>query len=190
MAVWCSLVSTALVPLIAAAKSPLLAWRDPIYIAAGFAGVVAIALLLFQPLLALRKLPGINASLSRKGHRFVGISLVALVSIHVLGLWLTSPPDVIDALLFRSPTPFAPWGVISMWALLISALIAGFRRNLPIRTTTWKVIHRTLSLIIVGGAVVHALLIDGTMELVSKSVLSVVILAVTLLTWVNAKRKH
>jgi hypothetical protein len=40
------------VPLTFAATSEYLACRDPIYIAAGFAGVVALCLALVQPLLA------------------------------------------------------------------------------------------------------------------------------------------
>ena len=180
-AIWSFLLTLALVPLIAAGLSPLLAWRQPIYIAAGFAGVIAMVLLLFQLLLAARKLPGIHATSSLKCHRFIGVSLVVLVLVHVLGLWITSPPDVIDALLFRSPTPFAPWGVIAMWALLISACSAALRRKLPMRILTWRVVHRTLSLVIIGGTVVHAMLIDGTMEFYSKAVLSAALVIVACL---------
>ena len=46
------------------------------------------------------------------------------VIVHVAGLWLTSPPDVIDVLLFRSPTPFSAWGAIAMWAVFAAALWA------------------------------------------------------------------
>ena len=34
--------------------------------------------------------------------------MAVAVVIHVAGLWITSPPDMIDALLFTSPTPFSP----------------------------------------------------------------------------------
>ena len=127
---WAALALAIGIPLVAAARSPLLQWRDPIYILAGFAGVLGLALILVQPLLILGALPGLPA---RRAHRWVGATLVALVLIHVGGLWITSPPDVIDVLLFRSPTPFAIWGVIAMWALFAAALLASVRRRRAVR---------------------------------------------------------
>ena len=104
---WSALVIVAILPIAAAANSPLLAWRQPIYITAGFAGVVGMVLLLFQPLLASGKLPGLSPKRSRTTHKWVGVALVLAVVIHVTGLWITSPPDVIDALLFVSPLTLA-----------------------------------------------------------------------------------
>ena len=56
--IWTALTAAVAVPIAAAAASPLLAWRDPVYIAAGFAGIVGLALLLVQPLLIGGYLPG------------------------------------------------------------------------------------------------------------------------------------
>lgn len=53
--------------------------------------------------------------------------------LHVVGLWVTSPPDVIDALLFWSPTPFSFCGVVAMWAVFASALMAPS----PARLASW-----------------------------------------------------
>jgi hypothetical protein len=47
--------------------------------------------------------------------------LVVAVVVHVGGLWITSPPDMIDALLLTSPTPFSAFGVIAMWAIFAVA---------------------------------------------------------------------
>ena len=58
-----------------------------------FAGVVALALLLLQPLLAGGYLPGLAARRSRHLHAWVGAGLLAAVVVHVAGLWLTSPPE-------------------------------------------------------------------------------------------------
>ncbi|MEL6980751.1 MAG: ferric reductase-like transmembrane domain-containing protein, partial [Pseudomonadota bacterium] len=138
-------------PLAAAATSPLLAWREPIYIAAGFAGVVALALLLLQPLLIAGLLPGAAGRAGRRLHGWVGGVLAAAVIIHVGGLWITSPPDVVDALLFRSPTPFSAWGVISMLAVFAAALLAALRRRLKPRA--WRLAHRGLVLLTIIGAV-------------------------------------
>jgi len=173
--VWLVLLTLVLVPLVLASASPLLAWRQPIYIGAGLAGVLALSLLLFQPLLVSHIPPGISKAKASRYHRALGIALTVLVLLHVAGLWITSPPDVIDALMFRSPTPFAPWGVIAMWALLISASIAILRKRLPWSAKRWRLVHRSLAFIIVLGTVVHAILIDGTMESMSKIMLCVAV---------------
>jgi predicted ferric reductase len=174
--IWAALAAALVVPLAVAATSPLLAWREPIYIAACLAGVVALALLLLQPLLAGRYLPGLTARRSRQLHAWIGAGLLTAVIAHVAGLWLTSPPDVIDALLFRSPTPFAAWGVVAMWAVIATALLATLRRRLRLRPTAWRACHLTLAAVIVTGTVVHALLIEGTMGTLSKAALSALVL--------------
>lgn len=176
--VWTALTTAVALPIIGAGASPLLAWRDPIYIAGGFAGVIAMTLMLIQPLLVGGYLPGISAGRSRRFHRIVGGVLVGAVLIHVASLWITSPPDVIDTLLFASPTPFAVWGVIAMWAIFASALLATLRRRLSM--SAWRLAHTTLAVVIVVGTVVHALLIEGTMETLSKVALSVLIVVATL----------
>ena len=130
---WAALGIAVAVPIGVAATSPLLAWREPVYIVAGFAGVFALALLLVQPLLAGGRLPGLPGVRGRRVHRRVGAALVAAVVLHVAGLWVTSPPDVIDALLLRSPTPFSLWGVIAMWATFAAALSAALRGHLRVR---------------------------------------------------------
>ncbi len=102
------------------------------------------------------------------------------VVIHVGGLWFTSPPDVIDALLFVSPTPFSAWGVIAMWAIFAVALLAALRRRLRLRPRTWRISHTFLAVVIVVGSVVHGILIEGTMETVSKAALCALVLAATI----------
>jgi predicted ferric reductase len=160
-----------------AATSPLLAYRDPVYIAACFAGVAAMALVLVQPLLAGGYLPGLPARPGRRVHRWVGAGLVIMVAAHVAGLWLTSAPDVIDALLFESPTPFSAWGVVAMWATFASAVLATLRWPLRLRPRLWRIGHTALAAVIVVGSVVHALLIEGTMGTVSKAALCALVLA-------------
>lgn len=173
--IWGALATALAVPVAVAATSPLLAWRDPVYIVAGFAGVVGLGLLLLQPLLAGGHLPGLRVRLGRRLHAWVGAGLVTAVTVHVAGLWLTSPPDVIDALLFRSPTAFSVWGVVAMWAVFASALLAALRGRLRLRV--WRLGHLALAVVIVLGSVVHALLIDGTMGPVSKVVLCALVVA-------------
>jgi predicted ferric reductase len=177
--IWVVLTTAIAVPILAAAASPLLAWRQPIYIAAGFAGVVAMALLLVQPLLVGGYLPGLSGLRGRLVHRWIGSLLIGAVVLHVAGLWITSPPDVIDALTFTSPTPFSAWGVVAMWAVFAAALLAAFRRKLRLRPSTWRLAHTFLVVVTVTCSVVHALLIEGTMETVSKVGLCTLVSAAT-----------
>src|SRR3984893_14958839 len=175
--IWAALAAAICVPIAAAAASPLLAWRGPLYITAGFAGILALGLMLVQPLLAGVYLPGLSGYRGRRANRWIGGALVAAVVIHVAGLWITSPPDMIDALLFTSPTPFSPFGVIAMWAIFAVALLAALRRRL--RPRTWRIVHTLLAIVIVPATVVHGILIEGAMETVSKAALCALVLAAT-----------
>jgi predicted ferric reductase len=177
---WVAIAAAVGVPIAAAAASPLLAWRGPVYILAGFAGIIALGIMLFQPVLIGGYLPGLSAGIGRRAHRWIGGALVVAVVIHVGGLWITSPPDMIDALLFSSPTPFSPWGVIAMWAIFAVALLAALRRRLGLRLRTWRIAHTLLAIVIVVGSVVHGILIEGTMETVSKAALCLLVLAATI----------
>lgn len=165
-AIWACLAAAMTVPVVVAARSPLLAWRDAVYVVAGLAGVLALALLLVQPLLSGAYLPGLRLRLARRLHGWVGAGIVVTVVVHVGALWLTSPPDVVDALLFQSPTAFSVWGVLAMWAVFGTAVLALLRGR--IRLVLWRLCHVVLAVVIAGGTVVHALLIDGTMGPLSK----------------------
>lgn len=176
-AAWGVLATAIIVPIALAAMSPLLAWRGPVYIAAGFFGILAMAALLLQPLLAARKLPGVTARKSRTLHRWIGAALASLVALHVAFLWITSPPDVMDVLAFDSPTPFSDWGAIAMWATFAAALLAAFRKRTGLRPQTWRIAHVSVASVVVVGSVVHALLIEGTMEPISKALLCALVVA-------------
>ena len=166
--IWTLLLAIAVSTLGAAASSPLLEYRGPVYVMAGLAGVVGLCLMLFQPLLAAGLLPGLTTYRGRRIHRWIGGALILSVLLHVIGLWITSPPDVIDALLFTSPTPFSAWGVIAMWALFATALLAITRRRFRQRLRVWRGLHSALAVVIVLGTVIHSLQIVGTMETVTK----------------------
>ena len=177
--IWAALAVAIVLPVAVAARSPLLQWREPVYIIAGLAGVIGMALILLQPLLAGGYLPGLPALRGRGLHRWIGAALVLAVIIHVGGLWITSPPDVIDALLFVSATPFSVWGVIAMWAIFATALLAVLRSRRTLGPRAWRLGHSALALVIVIGTVIHALLIQGTMGQISKIILSGLVIAAT-----------
>jgi hypothetical protein len=176
--IWAALAAAICVPIALAALSPLHEWRGPVYILAGFAGIIALGLVLVQPLLIGGYLPGLPAHRGRRAHYWIGGALVAAVVIHVGGLWITSPPDMVDALLFVSPTPFSPFGVIAMWAIFAVAVLAALRRRLGLRT--WRIAHMSLAVVIVGGSVLHGMLIEGTMETMSKAALCALVLVATI----------
>ena len=139
--IWAVLAAAILVPIAAAATSPQLEWRGPVYIVAGFAGIIALGLVLVQPLLIGGYLPGLSGYPGRRAHHWIGGALVVAVVIHVAGLWITSPPDMIDALLFGSPTPFSPFGCDRHVGDLCGRGSGG---NPPaIRTATADVAHRS-----------------------------------------------
>lgn len=185
--IWVVLLISVAIPIAVAALSPLLAWREPVYIVSGFAGILAMGLLLFQPLLAGGYIPDLSTRMSRRLHRWVGATLVLAVVVHVGGLWITSPPDVVDALLFRSATFFSAWGVIAMWAVFGAALFALTLRRLRLQWWVWRLGHTSLAAITVVGSVIHALLIEGTMEPITKVLLCVFVLAVTLKVLVDLR---
>src|SRR5215469_13077864 len=140
--IWSALAIAICVPIAFAATSPQLEWRGPVYILAGFSGIIALGLLLVQPLLIAGYLPALSAYRGRRAHHWIGGALVAAIVIHVAGLWITSPPDMIDALTYTSPTPFSPFGVIAMWAIFAVALLVALRRRL--RPRTWRIAHISL----------------------------------------------
>ena len=185
--IWVALAAALCVPIVAAATSPLLEWRGPVYILAGFAGIVALGLLLVQPMLAGGYLPGPSAYRGRRAHHWIGGAVVVAVVVHVGGLWITSPPDMIDALLFASPTPFSPFGVIAMWAIFAVALLAAFRRRLGLRR--WRIVHMALAAVIVVGTVAHGMLIEGAMETVSKAALCTLVLGAATIAMADLVRR-
>jgi len=188
---WFALLAAVAVPVVAASLSPLLEWRTPVYIAAGFAGILGLCVMLFQPMLAAGLLPGLSLKVSRQVHSRLGVALFVLVVVHIVGLWITSPPDVIDALLFASPTPFSVWGVIAMWCIFASVLLALFRSRFRRHLRVWKLSHKVFAASAVLGTAVHALKIEGAMETTTKTALCVLVVIISfgVLLNINARWK-
>ena len=94
--IWAIVLLAGLGPLVIAAQSPLLAWRQGIYILAGFAGILGLGLLLLQPLLAAGLMPGLAAPRWRWVHRLGGIALTCCIALHVIGFWEEDIPGNIS----------------------------------------------------------------------------------------------
>lgn len=182
IAIWAGVLLALAAPIIAAGFSPYLLYRNPAYIAASFAGILALLLLVMQPLLAGGYLPNLRLRTARLWHRATGSLLVVAVTVHVLGLYITSPPDTLDALLLVSPTPFSLYGVIALWGVVVTGMLVALRRKLPLLYLPWAILHNTLAFLIVVTTVVHALLIQGTMGAFTKWLTCIAVLLLTL--WV------
>jgi len=167
------------VPVVLAGFSPYLQYRDIPYIVGGFAGIVCLSLLFLQPLLPAAYLPGTRGPAGRRWHRRVGIAILAMVALHIGGLFITSPPDTIDALLLVAPTPFSVYGVTAMWGVVLTAVLVALRRRIGLRHATWQLVHNGLAAIVVVATVIHAVQIQGAMEPVTKWALCVAVLIAT-----------
>ena len=176
---WGSVAAVMIVPVAIAAFSPYLASRNMPYIVGGFAGIVGLSLLFLQPLLPAGYLAGSDGPAGGRWHRWLGVAIVAAVTLHVGGLYLARPPDTIDALLLVSPTPFSVYGVTAMWGVLVTAILVLFRRRFGLRYSVWRLIHNGLAAIVVVATVIHALQIEGAMEPVSKWMLCMAVVGTT-----------
>jgi len=177
--IWVGLAFAILTPVLMATTSPYLASRNIPYIVGGFAGIICLSLFVIQPLLAAGYLPGLTLANERNWHRWIGTAIVLFVAMHVGGLYLTSPPDTLDALLLVAPTPFSVYGVLGMWGVAVTAVLVALRRRLGLSYSTWFIIHNVLALTVVLATIIHALQIEGAMEIVSKWMLCLTALTAT-----------
>lgn len=185
--VWAALLVVMAAPILIAATSPYLAYRTPAYIVGGFAGIAALALIVVQPLLAAGYLPGPGLTAARRWHRRLGAAIVLCVGLHVGGLYLTSPPDTLDALLLVSATPFSVYGVLAMWGVVATAVLVALRRRLGLRPSTWSFVHNALALVVVVATVIHAVQIEGAMGTASKWALCLAALAASVWTLLDLR---
>jgi predicted ferric reductase len=179
LGVWLIVAAIAAVPVIAAALSPLQRGREFLWITGGMAGVVALSLLFVQPLFTATAPVLTAAGAGIRWHRWGGVAIIAMVALHVGALYAYSPEDVMDALLLVAPTPFSLYGVISLWCVILTGALAAARRKLRLGHRRWRIAHSVLAVAIVSSAAVHAVLIEGAMEEISKLAICLAALATT-----------
>lgn len=180
---WLLVALVIFVPILVATQSSLLEWRQPIYVAAGFAGIIALALMLLQTLLVSGQL--LVGSKQRYAHAIVGGSIVSLIVVHIGGLWYVSPPDVVDVLLFRSPTPFGLWGMIATLAVIASSGLAIFRTRISL--TRFRALHGASAVLVVLTTIAHTILIEGAMGQNTKVALCIMVVGA--LFWTLWRRR-
>lgn len=174
-------------PIVIATGSPFLTSRNPAYILAGFSGIICLELLVIQPMLAAGYIPGLPKPLARRWHRLTGAAICVAVMLHVGGLFVTSPPDTMDALLLVAPTPFSVYGVTAFWGVILTALLVLLRKRSGLRLSTWRIIHNGLAFVVVLSTAIHALQIEGTMGTASKWVVCLCMLAITTIALVDLR---
>lgn len=177
---WIAVALVAAVPVAVAAASPLLGGRDLVWVLGGMAGVVALSLLFVQPLLVSAWLPGTRGRTGIAWHRLGGALALALVLAHVGGLYIYSPEDIADALLLVAPTPFSLYGVTGLAALSLAALLGFSRRLVRLPPILWRGLHLGLAAVAAVASVVHAWMIEGAMEGLTKGMICAAVVLATL----------
>lgn len=157
------LVAIVLLPVLLAALSPLQAGRAVPWVWGTLAGVLALSLVVVHVLLPTGWLNSFVGEHNLGWHRILGISITGLTLAHILGLYLYSPDDIGDALVLAAPT-YSRLGVLSAGCLVLSVVLAVTRRQLRLADADWKTIHSALAIAIVGTAVAHAVLLQGTLD--------------------------
>ena len=179
VAAWLLSALTAILPIGAAAASPLLGGREWLWITGGMAGVVALSLLAVQPLLVAAAPALLAPKAGVTWHRVGGIAIMAMVALHIGALYAYSPDDVTDILLLSAPTSFSIYGVIGLWCLILTALLTAVRRIYRLSYTAWRIAHSVLAVLLVGASVIHTIQIEGAMEAYSKLAICIVAMALT-----------
>ena len=62
-----------------------------------------------------------------------------------------------------------------MWAAFAAVFLGLARRRLALRFRVWRLGHTSLAAVTIMGSVVHAMLIEGTMEVMTKTALCVLV---------------
>lgn len=55
-------------------------------------------------------------------------------------------------------------GVLSAGCLILSLVLALARRKLPLVYTDWQIVHSALAVAVVGTAIAHVILLQGTLD--------------------------
>ncbi len=69
-----------------------------------------------------------------------------------------------------------------MWAGFAAAAMGVLRQRLSLRFRVWRLGHAGLAIVTILGSVVHAMLIEGTMEVMTKTALCGLVLLASVRT--------
>ena len=126
------------------------------------AAALAVSALAVQPLLA--------GSGRLRWHRVLGAVALALVLIHLGGLFVVGAEDTLFALSLDGPTR-GRMATLATIALIAVVALGVARARLPMSGPTWRILHGFLAALVVGLGFGHAVLTDGALDGFGTSVL-------------------
>ena len=132
-----------------------LASGPPALVVSTGAAALAVSALVLQPLLA-----GSNCI---SWHRVLGGVALALVLVHVGGLFLVEVDDTLFAMSPDGPTR-ARMALIGTVALIAVVGLGAARTRLPMSGPTWRILHAFLAALVIALGFGHALLTDGALD--------------------------
>ena len=126
------------------------------------AAALAVSALALQPVLA--------GTGRLRWHRVLGAVALALVLLHLGGLYLESPEDTLFALSLDGPTR-GRMAALATAALIGVVALGVLRARLPMAGATWRVLHGFLAALVIFLGFGHAVLTDGALDGFGTSVL-------------------
>ena len=119
------------------------------------AAALAVSALALQPLLA--------GSGRLRWHRVLGAVALALVLLHLGGLFVVGAEDTLFALSLDGPTR-GRMATLATIALIAVVALGVARARLPMSGPTWRILHGFLAVLVVGLGFGHAVLTDGALD--------------------------
>ena len=119
------------------------------------AAALAVSALAVQPLLA--------GSGRLRWHRVLGAVALALVLLHLGGLFVVGAEDTLFALSLDGPTR-GRMATLATVALIAVVALGVARARLPMSGPTWRILHGFLAVLVIGLGFGHAILTDGALD--------------------------
>ena len=142
-------------PLAVALTDGHLAGQSAALVISTAAAALAVSALALQPLLA--------GTGRLRWHRVVGPIALALVLLHLGGLYLESPEDTLFALSLDGPTR-GRMAALATAALIAVVALGLLRARLPMAGATWRILHGFLAALVIFLGFGHAVLTDGALD--------------------------
>ena len=165
LAVGVGLLALAAAPVGLALTDAHLAPGPPALVVSTAAGALAVSALTLQPLLAhwVRSSGAAGAARRLRWHQGTGVAALALVLVHVGGLFAVEVDDTLFALSPDGPTR-ARMALIATLALVAVVFLGVARGRLRVSPWTWRIVHAYLAVLVIVLGLGHAVLTDGALD--------------------------
>jgi 3-phenylpropionate/trans-cinnamate dioxygenase ferredoxin reductase subunit len=168
--------------------------RGPLVVFADILGFVALSLLALQVIVSGRWAVTTSSFGLRKVlslHRLAGISVLALVILHVVILVVDDPTRL--ALLDSATAPGrARAGMLALLGLVTLAVTSIWRRRVHLSYERWRAIHLVTTAVVLAATFLHVIWVDAYTSLpdVRRAVLGLVVAAAVALFWTRVARRY